>query len=142
MTCPSAADTALELDFCGRRVKVFSKIWLQFCYYRVLSKALLGFSVPDSQPSMTAHYNQFHPLRLQPQCGCSLRWCGECTVTVHVLCLRQGPGHARVRVGYNQRVQRPVCQALVLPSVHSGPCPIRSSPSVAHKALTGILKAP
>ena len=24
---------------------------------RVLSKALLGFSAPDNQPSMTAHYN-------------------------------------------------------------------------------------
>ena len=35
---------------------MFSKIWLQFRYYRVLSKALLGFSVPDNQPSMTAHY--------------------------------------------------------------------------------------
>ena len=30
---------------------------LQLRYYRVLSKALLGFSVPDKQPSMTAHYN-------------------------------------------------------------------------------------
>ena len=36
---------------------MFSKIGLQFRYYRVLSKALLGFSVPDNQPSMTAHYN-------------------------------------------------------------------------------------
>ena len=36
---------------------MFYKIGLQFCYYRVLSKALLGFSVPDNQPSMTAHYN-------------------------------------------------------------------------------------
>ena len=35
---------------------MFSKIGLQFRYYRVLSKALLGFSVPDNQPSMTAHY--------------------------------------------------------------------------------------
>ena len=34
----------------------FSKIGLQLRYYRVLSKALLGFSVPDNQPSMTAHY--------------------------------------------------------------------------------------
>ena len=34
-----------------------SKIGLQLRYYRVLSKALLGFSVPDKQPSMTAHYN-------------------------------------------------------------------------------------
>ena len=34
---------------------MFSKIGLQFRYYRVLSKALLGFSVPDNQPSMTAH---------------------------------------------------------------------------------------
>ena len=30
-----------------------------FRYYRVLSKALLGFSVPDNQPSMTAHYKAF-----------------------------------------------------------------------------------
>ena len=29
----------------------------QFRYYRVISKAPLGFSVPDNQPSMTAHYN-------------------------------------------------------------------------------------
>ena len=29
-----------------------------FRYYRVLSKALLGFSVPDKQPSMTAHQCQ------------------------------------------------------------------------------------
>ena len=36
---------------------MFSKIGLQFRYYRVLSKALLGFSVPDKQPSMTAHCN-------------------------------------------------------------------------------------
>ena len=28
---------------------------LQFRYYRVISKALLGFSVPDKQPGMTAH---------------------------------------------------------------------------------------
>ena len=33
------------------------KIALQLRYYRVLSKALLGFSVPDKQPSMTAHYS-------------------------------------------------------------------------------------
>ena len=37
---------------------MFSKIGLQLRYYRVLSKALLGFSVPDKQPSMTAHYNR------------------------------------------------------------------------------------
>ena len=30
---------------------------LEFRYYRVISKALLGFSVPDHLPSMTAHYN-------------------------------------------------------------------------------------
>ena len=36
---------------------MFSKNGLQFRYYRVLSKALLGFSVPDNQPSMTAHYD-------------------------------------------------------------------------------------
>ena len=36
---------------------MFSKIGLQLRYYRVLSKALLGFSVPDKQPSMTAHHN-------------------------------------------------------------------------------------
>ena len=29
---------------------------LYFRYYRVLSKALLAFSVPGNQPSMTAHY--------------------------------------------------------------------------------------
>ena len=34
---------------------MFSKIGLQLRYYRVLSKALLGFSVPDNQSSMTAH---------------------------------------------------------------------------------------
>ena len=45
------------LQFPCRRVKIFSKIGLQLRYYRVLSKALLGFSVPDKQPSMTAHYN-------------------------------------------------------------------------------------
>ena len=28
-----------------------------FRYYRVISKALLGFSVPDRLASMTAHYN-------------------------------------------------------------------------------------
>ena len=62
MTCPSAADTVLELDFVGvqfrcRRVKM--KIGLQFRYYRVPSKALLGFTVPDNQASMTAHYNPY-----------------------------------------------------------------------------------
>ena len=46
-------------SFRFRRVKTFSKIGLQFRYYRVLSKALLGFSVPDNQPSMTAHYKIF-----------------------------------------------------------------------------------
>ena len=38
-----------------------------FRYYRVLSKALMGFSVPANQPSMTAHYktsrlSSFHVL--------------------------------------------------------------------------------
>ena len=30
----------------------------------MLSKALLGFSVPDNQPSMTAHYKPAHELKL------------------------------------------------------------------------------
>ena len=47
----------VALQFCCRRVKHIFKIALQFRYYRVLSKALLGFSVPDNQPSMTAHHN-------------------------------------------------------------------------------------
>ena len=35
-------------------------------YYRVLSKALLGFSVPDNQPSMTAHYKpNYNPIGCQ-----------------------------------------------------------------------------
>ena len=61
MTCPSAADTALELDFRPLTIplqegqSIFENV-LQLRYYRVLSKALLGFSVPDKQPSMTAHY--------------------------------------------------------------------------------------
>ena len=46
------------LQFRCRRVKTIFKITLQFRYYRVLSKALLGFSVPDNQPSMTAHYTR------------------------------------------------------------------------------------
>ena len=37
---------------------MFWKIGLQLRYYRVLSKALLGFSVSDKQPSMTAHYTR------------------------------------------------------------------------------------
>ena len=50
---------------------MFSKIGLQFRYYRVLSKALLGFSVPDNQPSMTAHYNKLNHTPTPPVPGVS-----------------------------------------------------------------------
>ena len=41
----------------AERKKYINKNGLKFRYYRVLSKALLGFSVPDHLASMTAHYN-------------------------------------------------------------------------------------